>query len=330
MTYDWISFTTDYGLEDGFVAACSGVIARIAPAVRILHITHQVPPQDIRRAALVLAQTAPYLPPAIHLAVVDPGVGTPRRAIVIVTAEALLVGPDNGLLIPAAEALGGIHRAHQLTNPRYQLSTVSTTFHGRDIFAPAAAHLATGVLPEHLGPAIEPRTLIRLPDPKVRATQGKFTTEILSADRFGNLQLAARAHHLDHLRQPHPDLPHQLHPDLPQQPHADPPHPPHPDPPHQPHPDPPQQPHPGPPHQVHLDPPHPPLSNNIYHKCWVEVGSQPIGEAVIGRTFGDAPAGGLVVYVDSAGHVAIAVNGGSAAEVLGAAAGDTVVLTAIR
>ena len=115
MNYDWVSFTTDYGTDDGFVAACEGVIARVAPPVRVLHVSHTVPAQDVRRGAALLAQTAPYLPPAVHLAVVDPGVGTERRGAVLVAAEGVLVGPDNGLLVPAAEALGGVREAYELT-----------------------------------------------------------------------------------------------------------------------------------------------------------------------------------------------------------------------
>jgi S-adenosylmethionine hydrolase len=192
VTYDWISFTTDYGLDDGFVAACAGVIARIAPAVRVIDVTHTVAPQDVRRGATVLAQTVGYLPPAVHLAVVDPGVGTARRAIVVVAPDGLLVGPDNGLLPPAAESLGGVLSAYELAEPRYRLPTVSATFHGRDIFAPAAAHLAAGLLPHRLGPPIHPGTLIHLPPPKTVVSQNKLTTEVLTIDRFGNLQLAAR------------------------------------------------------------------------------------------------------------------------------------------
>ncbi|WP_009480267.1 S-adenosyl-l-methionine hydroxide adenosyltransferase family protein [Rhodococcus sp. JVH1] len=132
MVYDWISFTTDYGLSDGFVAACHGVIARLAPGVRMIDVTHAVPPQRVRWGAAVLAQTVPYLPPSVHLAVVDPGVGTDRRPIVVVTDAGVLVGPDNGLLRPAAEALGGVRSAYLLAAPEYRLSTVSASFHGRD------------------------------------------------------------------------------------------------------------------------------------------------------------------------------------------------------
>ncbi|NMH97426.1 SAM-dependent chlorinase/fluorinase [Pseudonocardia sp. K10HN5] len=117
MRFGWISFTTDYGLDDGFVAACTGIIARIAPQARVIDVSHGVPPQDVRRGATVLAQTAPYLPAAVHLAVVDPGVGTARRGVAVVAPGGVLVGPDNGLLIPAAEALGGVQAAHELASP---------------------------------------------------------------------------------------------------------------------------------------------------------------------------------------------------------------------
>jgi S-adenosylmethionine hydrolase len=192
VTYDWISFTTDYGLDDGFVAACTGVIGRIAPAARVIDITHTVAPQNVRSGATVLAQTVPFLPPAVHLAVVDPGVGSARRGLVVVAADGLLVGPDNGLLLPAAESLGGLLSAYELAEPRYRLPVVSATFHGRDIFAPAAAHLAAGLLPHRLGPPVHPGTLVRLPPPRNVVAGGQLTTEILLIDRFGNLQLAAR------------------------------------------------------------------------------------------------------------------------------------------
>src|SRR5258705_13694190 len=118
-TFGWISLTTDYGLSDGFVAACHGVIARRAPGVRVIDITHLVPPGDVGRAAIVLAQTVPHLPTAIHVAVVDPGVGTSRRAVAIEAERGVLIGPDNGVLPAAADALGGPLRAVHLTNPEW-------------------------------------------------------------------------------------------------------------------------------------------------------------------------------------------------------------------
>src|SRR3954451_16849547 len=133
--YGWISLTTDYGTFDGFVAACHGSIARIAPDVRVIDITHHVPPADVARGAAVLAQTAPHLPVSVHVAVVDPGVGTARRGIAIGTPGGVLVGPDNGLLVWAAEELGGLDEVYELSNPEWTLGELSRPFHGRDFFA---------------------------------------------------------------------------------------------------------------------------------------------------------------------------------------------------
>ncbi|HEX2133678.1 MAG TPA: SAM-dependent chlorinase/fluorinase [Actinophytocola sp.] len=269
MNYDWVSFTTDYGTDDGFVAACEGVIARVAPPVRVLHVSHTVPAQDVRRGAALLAQTAPYLPPAVHLAVVDPGVGTERRWAVLVAAEGVLVGPDNGLLVPAAEALGGVREAYELTEPAYQLSRVSATFHGRDIFAPAAAHLAAGIAPENFGAPIDVRTLVRLPDPETVAEQGKLATEVLSIDSFGNIQLVATGLDLDA------------------------------------------------------------AGGRPGTTAHVNLAGRSV-KALVARTFGDADHADVIVYLDSAGRVAIAVNGGSAAADYGATLGDQVLLLFAR
>ncbi|MEV6298755.1 SAM-dependent chlorinase/fluorinase [Actinoplanes sp. NPDC051861] len=189
--YGWISFTTDYGTFDGFVAACHGSIARVAPDVRVIDVTHHVPPADVARGAAVLAQTAPYLPASVHLAVVDPGVGTARRGVVLTTPNALLVGPDNGLLIWAAEALGGVESAHELSNKDWMLGDVSRTFHGRDVFAPSAARLAAGAAAAEAGPEVDRATLVRLPDPIITLGDGWIEAEVLTVDRFGNVQLAA-------------------------------------------------------------------------------------------------------------------------------------------
>src|SRR3954453_12144401 len=186
--YAWISLTTDYGTFDGFVAACHGSIARIAPDVRVIDVTHHVPPADVSRGAAVLAQTAPHLPPSVHVAVVDPGVGTNRRGIAIGTPGGVLVGPDNGVLIWAAEALGGIDDAAELTNKDWFLGDVSRTFHGRDVFAPAAARIAAGAPLSDAGPSIEPDALVRLPDPVVIVGDGWLEAEVMTIDRFGNVQ----------------------------------------------------------------------------------------------------------------------------------------------
>lgn len=192
--YDWISLTTDYGYSDGFAASCHGVIGRIAPAVRVIDVTHGVPPGDVRRGAAVLAQTAPALPPSVHIAVVDPGVGTTRRAVAIEAAHGLLVGPDNGLLVNAAEELGGIVGVYELTETGWFEPTVSATFHGRDIFSPVAARLALGAAIAAAGPPVDPATLVRLPEPIVTVGAGWLDAEVRTIDRFGNVQLAARRH----------------------------------------------------------------------------------------------------------------------------------------
>src|SRR5918911_1738397 len=147
-------------------------ITNDAPARPVPHapcrddnVSHHVPPADVPRGAAVLAQTAPYLPASVHVAVVDPGVGTSRRAIVIGTPNGVLVGPDNGVLIWAAEALGGIDEVYELTNKDWLLGDVSRTFHGRDVFAPAAARIAGGAALTDAGPSVDPETLVRLPDP---------------------------------------------------------------------------------------------------------------------------------------------------------------------
>jgi S-adenosyl-L-methionine hydrolase (adenosine-forming) len=190
MGFDWISFTTDYGIGDGFVAACEGVIARIAPGPRVLHVSHTVPAQDVRRGGAILAQTVPYLPPAVHLAVVDPGVGGPRKPIALRGGDGrLYVGPDNGLLLIAAEHLGGVDEAVELAEPAYRLEPVASTFHGRDVFAPAAAHLASGVELANLGPQVPSPELVRLELPAPEFGTRRIRATVLDVDRFGNIQL---------------------------------------------------------------------------------------------------------------------------------------------
>src|SRR5881409_367132 len=147
---------------------------RIAPDVQIIDVTHGIPPRQVLQGALTLANSLPFMPVGVHLAVVDPGVGGSRRALALRDrAGRVHVGPDNGLLIPAVEKFGGIDVAHELANPEYALESVSRTFHGRDLFAPAAAHLALGVPLADLGPPIDPDALARLdiPQPEVGATR---------------------------------------------------------------------------------------------------------------------------------------------------------------
>jgi S-adenosyl-L-methionine hydrolase (adenosine-forming) len=272
-TYGWITLTTDYGLSDGFVAACHGVIARLAPAVRVLDVTHLVPPGDIRRGSAVLAQAVPHLPPAVHVAVVDPGVGTARRGVALEAGPSVLVGPDNGLLPAAADVLGGIRRCVALgsvapgsvapgsvapANLSWLPGPVSATFHGRDIFTPVAAAIATGLDLADIGPVAGPDTLVRLSDPVVITGDGLIEAEVTLVDHFGNVQLAAPGSALAGLVGP------------------------------------------------------------------VRVGTVP---AVKGETFGDVPPGEFVVYVDSAGKVAVALNGGRAVVALALSEGDIVRIT---
>jgi S-adenosyl-L-methionine hydrolase (adenosine-forming) len=186
----FVTFLTDFGLQDDFVGTCHGVIKRIAPEVQIIDITHGIPPRAVLQGALVLANTVRYMPEGVHLAVVDPGVGGARRAVVLRDAEGrLYVGPDNGLLVPAAERGGGVAQAHELTNPQYALPSVSRTFHGRDLFSPAAAHLALGLDPAQLGPPLDPETLVRLDLQPPDVGPSGIRATILYVDAFGNIQL---------------------------------------------------------------------------------------------------------------------------------------------
>ena len=185
----FITFLTDFGLQDDFVGTCHGVIKRIAPEAQIIDITHGIPPQAVLQGALVLANTLPYMPVGVHLAVVDPGVGSHRRPLALRDAEGrLFVGPDNGLLLPAAER-AGIAEAHELANPAYALESVSRTFHGRDLFSPAAAHLARGVAIGELGPPIDPEALVRLELPEPSFGDGVVDATTLYVDSFGNIAL---------------------------------------------------------------------------------------------------------------------------------------------
>jgi S-adenosyl-L-methionine hydrolase (adenosine-forming) len=195
-----ITFLSDFGLGDDFVGTCHGVIKRIAPDADVIDITHGIEPQSILQGALVLANTLPYMPEGVHLAVVDPEVGSPRRALVIRTGDGrVLVGPDNGLLIPAAERLGGIHEAYEITNREYALSPISATFHGRDIFSPACAYLTKGLEPSELGAAVEVGSLVRpkIPEPEIGERRVRATC--LHVDRFGNVELNVHADQVEPL-----------------------------------------------------------------------------------------------------------------------------------
>jgi S-adenosylmethionine hydrolase len=259
-----ITFLSDLGLQDDFVGTCHGVIKRIAPDAEIIDITHGIPPQHVLQGALVLRNTLPYMPEGIHLAVVDPGVGGQRRPLALLAgAGRFLVGPDNGLLIPAAESLGGIDAAHELANPEYALDTVSRTFHGRDLFSPAAAHLACGVALEELGPPIDPQALVRIDVPVPEVGQNRIRATVLYVDRFGNMPLNLTREHLEQA---------DVLPGV----------------------------------TVELE-----LALERYY-------------AVAARTFADARPGDIILYEDAYRNVSIAINGGNAAEMFGASAGQEV------
>jgi S-adenosyl-L-methionine hydrolase (adenosine-forming) len=182
-----VTFLTDFGLEDDFVGTCHGVMAGIAPDARVIDVTHGIAPQAILQGAIVLRNTTRYMPLGVHLAVVDPGVGGDRRALAVRTQDGRsFVGPDNGLLMLAADE-AGIEAAHELTEERYRLPDVSLTFHARDIFAPAAAHLAAGVAIDELGPRLDPQTLVRLHVPEPRLGRSQVSAMVLAIDRFGNI-----------------------------------------------------------------------------------------------------------------------------------------------
>jgi S-adenosylmethionine hydrolase len=188
-----ICFLSDFGLADDFVGTCKGVMLRIAPGVSVVDLTHEVPGFAVEAGAEILQNATRYMPAdTVYLAVVDPGVGTQRRALALRTESgAMLVGPDNGLLVQAAESLGGISRAVALTEERFYVHPVSNTFHGRDVFAPVAAHLAAGVELSDLGEAVEPSSLKHLDPATTLVGDGEdFVTRIISIDRFGNARLS--------------------------------------------------------------------------------------------------------------------------------------------
>jgi S-adenosylmethionine hydrolase len=194
----FVTFLSDFGLTDDFVGVCHGVIKRIAPEVEIVDITHGIPAHQILQGALVLAKTVPYMPEGVHLAVVDPGVGTDRKGLLLRDRSGrLYVGPDNGLLVPAAEACGGVEEAYELTNREYALPWVSRTFHGRDVFSPAVAHLALGVEPSDFGPRMPVDDLVRLDLPTPDVGPSRITATVLYVDWFGNVQLNLTADDLE-------------------------------------------------------------------------------------------------------------------------------------
>ena len=258
-----ITFLSDYGLADEFVGVVHAVIARIAPDARVVDLGHGVPRQDVLAGALTLERALPYAPPGVHLAVVDPEVGARRRAVAMRTAEddRLLVGPDNGLLLPAADRFGGVVEAVEISASPWRLEPVSATFHGRDLFAPVAARLATGDALADAGPPLDPEELVRLERPVPTVEPGTLTATVTGTDGFGNVMLAAEAADLaaSGLRLGEP--------------------------------------------------------------LAVRAGSRRVA-GVFARTFADVALRGLLVYEDAGRTLAVAVNGGDAAALLGVRTGD--------
>jgi S-adenosylmethionine hydrolase len=262
-----ITFLSDYGYEDEFAGVCRAVIARIAPDALVIDITHGIGRHAVERGAAILANALPYAPAGIHLAVVDPGVGSPRRALAVRTAteDRLLVGPDNGLLWPAIEELGGAVEAVDVSLSRFRLEPISATFHGRDVFAPVAAHLARGASLADAGEAIEADSLIRLEASQPVIEADRVLAHVVSVDGFGNAAL---------------DL---------------------------------------------VDRQLPETGLRLGRGITIEAGGT-THDAVFTLTFADVPAGGLLVYANSSGSLAVALNRGDAASDLGLEPGTEVVL----
>ena len=260
-----ISFLSDYGLRDEWVGVCRGVIERISPGSTVIDIAHDLPPGDVRHGAFVLENALPFLPPGVLLAVVDPGVGTSRRAVALRTsAGPILVGPDNGLLWPVAAAAGGVVQAADVLGSQFCLQPVSATFHGRDVFSPVAAQLARGAALDDAGEPIEPESLTRLDAQPPDVQTETVAAAVRIVDRFGNVQLQARPQDMD--------------------------------------------------------------AAGLARGTRIAVNGRL--EAVYGRTFADVPPGQAVVYEDSSGWIAVALNGDSAAAAL--AAGGESLLTLSR
>ena len=191
LRFETVSFLSDYGHADEFVGVVHSVIRTLAPEVRVIDLVHEVAPHDVRAGSLALVRAVQYVAPGVVLAVVDPGVATARRAVAVEVGggEGIFVGPDNGLLAAAVAMSGGATGAFELTNADYQLAAPGPTFAGRDVFAPAAAHLCLGVAPSELGPQIDPLSLLPGLIPLPRTEGGRLVAEVLWVDRFGNCQL---------------------------------------------------------------------------------------------------------------------------------------------
>jgi len=264
-----ITLLTDYGLQDDFVGICHGVIASICPEARVIDITHGVARHDVQGGALALRAALRFMPVGVHVAVVDPDVGAERRAVALGLADGrILVGPDNGLLSPAALQAGGISEAVDIARSPWRLEPVSATFHGRDIFAPVAARLAAGGTLDQAGDPFDPDDLITLALPRPVREHQTLVAHVIAIDRFGNVQLDAGFEDL--------------------------------------------------------------IETEVGLGSTVELVADGDGrhEAHYVRTFADVQAGELLLYEDADGSLAVAVNHGSAAELLGLAVGDALRISA--
>jgi S-adenosylmethionine hydrolase len=277
-----ITFLSDYGYADEFAGVCRAVIARIEPGARLIDLSHGVPAGAVRQGAVSLGNSLPFTPAGIHLAVVDPGVGSERRAVAVEAAQdgRILVGPDNGLLWPAIERLGGAVRAVDLAASPFRLDPVSRTFHGRDLFAPVAAHLAGGAKLKDAGEEIDAATLTRLELPQARVGPGRAVAHVLHVDGFGNVALNVGSGQLAG----------------------------------------------GFLDRASASASASPSDAKQGDTVMVQAGGSKL-RARLGKAFADVPPGEAVLYEDSSGSLAIAINQGSAAGRLGVAADDEVVLS---
>jgi S-adenosylmethionine hydrolase len=264
-----ITFLSDYGLVDEFVGVVHGVIVRLCPEARVIDLGHGVPRQDVQAGARMLERALPYVPAGVHLAVVDPEVGAARRAVAVRTREEdrLLVGPDNGLLIPAAERFGGVVEAVEISTSPWRLEPVSATFHGRDVFAPVTARLAAGEPLAAAGTPLEAGELVGLERSQPRLDGGTLVSHVVAADTFGNAILDAT----------HAELVES--------------------------------------------------GLRLGDAVTARTGGRRV-RGVVARTFSDVGRGSLLLYEDAGGSLALAVNGGDAAALLGVRAGDEVRLEA--
>jgi S-adenosyl-L-methionine hydrolase (adenosine-forming) len=199
--FDTISFLSDFGHDDEFVGVVKSVIRELAPHTAVIDLTHSIPAFDVRAGSLALARAVQYVPKGVILAVVDPGVGTERKAVAVQVAggDGIFVGPDNGLIASAVAMAGGAERAVALTNPVYQLPAPGPTFAGRDVFGPAAAHLCNGVDMAELGEEVDVHSLMPGVLPLTRQEGDRLVAEVLWVDRYGNAQLNVDPDEIEHL-----------------------------------------------------------------------------------------------------------------------------------